>query len=241
MSVGDDAASTSGTGSKWTVTNLKKAIDEDATAKSAASVSSGTSMPSEPSTLDSEAMEADENIVLNEDNHDSPSSSSSEQSKKRILYEKQQSEAKKRRILENSEEKIVSLDNDHKDNVPEGPQDSQIEPTKEEVKDNTEENLNQNARNKQVPWKTLESNKTFASLTAGSKDGDYTSFCGIMRVIKGPDGLLKCRIEWPSMGRVTYLEPKDLGIIETFLEKSKPEEFGDLDVMELRHPVGEKK
>merc|ERR1739844_880928 len=36
MSVGDDAASTSGTGSKWTVTNLKKAIDEDATAKSAA-------------------------------------------------------------------------------------------------------------------------------------------------------------------------------------------------------------
>ena len=39
------------------------------------------------------------------------------------------------------------------------------------------------------------------SLTAGSKDGDYTSFSGIMRLIKEPDGLLKCRIEY-----INYLD-----------------------------------
>merc|ERR1712051_246194 len=50
MSVDGDTASVNSkdtsTASKWTVTNLKKAIDEEATAKTSASVSSGTSTPS---------------------------------------------------------------------------------------------------------------------------------------------------------------------------------------------------
>merc|ERR550534_524152 len=51
MSVDGDTASvnskdTAAGASKWTVTNLKKAIDEEATAKTSASVSSGTSTPS---------------------------------------------------------------------------------------------------------------------------------------------------------------------------------------------------